>query len=79
MALWDLAVPMRTAVGKILLRVLHWNTGHSSLVLPSVVFHVHFKCRLNQQGIEVLHTKKHIPRLLHKQIYSHVHYSQIVM
>ena len=62
----------------ILLRDLHWKTG-SSLVLPSVVLHVHLKCRLNQKGIEVLHIMKHIPRLLHKQIYYHVHYSQYVM
>ena len=82
MSHWVLASPMRTALKKnILLRVLYWNTD-SSLVLHSAVFDVHFKCRLNQQRIEVLHTKKHIKhtsRLLHTQIYSHVDYSQDVL
>ena len=49
----------------------------SSLVLPSVIFSI---CSLKvQQRIEVLWTNKHIHRLLHKQTYSHVHYSQNVL
>ena len=51
----------------------------SSLVLPSVSFSI---CSLKvdlQQRIEILWTNKHIHRLLHKQTYSHVHYSQNVL
>ena len=55
MALWGLAVPMRTALKKTHGSESCVGTQDSSLVLPNVFFHVHFKCRFNQQWIEVLH------------------------
>ena len=64
----------------ILLRVLHWSTEDSSKVLHSVLFHVHFKCRLKPTiDRDIAFKEAYIPRLLHKQIYSHVHYRQNAM